>query len=206
MSTRLGDDRAQWIATFDRANFDGALRRCNGTQHLRQFVGDGKRHFSLGPQRFRRRNIGHRVLMLETALIDLKRSGKTENGFALLDRDDSTRGKTFPVAQSVDLIKNRAADVTRAQKIPVQRMDRTILGSRLRRRRKRLTKNLPAKNRSPTEILAMTTEEIAIEAFQCEKGDEIGEDSLHPARDISRIGWARHDALATRACVRVQIL
>lgn len=185
ISARLGNDGSQRIARFDGTNFDGPFGRGDGPERFRQFVGDRKRHLPFGQERFRRWNFGHFVLMLETAFVDLKRSRKAENGYAFLHRDDPARRKTFPVTQSVDLINNGPAHVSGAKEISVQRMDGAILGCRLRGRRKRLTEDLAAENRTPTEVLAMTTEKVTIEAFQCEKGDEIREDSLHSYCEIS---------------------
>ena len=203
-AVRRRGDRVQRIANLDGTDLDRALGGGDRAERRRQLIGDREREIELGPQRFRRRDLGHRVLVIEALLDTLKRCFEAEDRLAVLDGGDAPGGEARAVAQPVDLIEDRAADVAGAHEVSVQRMDGPVGGDGLGCCRCRLAEHLAAEDRAPAEVLAAPAKQIAIQSLETEEIDECGEDGLHgrvgTTRELSGVSRAA-DAAAADAAV-----
>jgi len=124
---------------------------------------------ALRAQRLRLGDLGHRVLVVEARLVGLERRLEAEDRLALLDRDDAPGGEALAVAQAIDLVDDRAADIAGAHEVAVQRVDDPPAADGLRRRGQRLSDHLPAEDRTPAEILAAAAEQVAVDALEAEQ-------------------------------------
>ncbi len=78
-------------------------------------------------------HLGHGELVLEADLVGVEARLHVVDRPAVLDRDDSPRGETAPVADAVDLVEDGGRGVTRSQEVGVQRVDATAFDGASRR-------------------------------------------------------------------------
>ena len=66
-----------------------------------------------------------------------------------------------------------------AEEIGVERVGVALGGDGLDGGGERLAEDLPAEDRAPAEVLAAAAEQVAVEAFEAEQRDQVGEEALH---------------------------
>jgi len=107
---------------FDRTQFDRAVGFVVAADEFRHLAEDRLLGHLLGGELFRRRHIGHLVLMVERGFfIDMERHHDREDRIAVLDRGDPSGRIALAVAQPFDLVDDRdlrVAGRTRATNIP----------------------------------------------------------------------------------------
>ena len=117
--------------------------------------------------------------MLEPRLLDLKRSGEREDGFALLHRGHAACREAPPVAQAVDLVDDGPIELACPNEVAVRGMNGAVRGHRLRRGRESLSEDLAAEDCSPPEDVAGATKEIPVDTLEGQQIDEILEERMH---------------------------
>ncbi len=133
--------RAQVVPQIHRAQLDRARPLPVAAHALGRVLQIGGLQIGLARQLLRRRDVGHRHLVVEAALLDLERGGHGEDRLAMLDGDDAAGGEALAVADAVDLVDDRHRGIAGAHEIGVQGMD----GAAARRCGRRR----PAPGRSP---------------------------------------------------------
>ena len=186
----LGGER---IEAVDGADLDGLVARRLLAQGRRDPVGVAPRQLDLGLEAVGPGRRGHLGLVIEPLFADLERRGHGEDGVPALHGHDPPRGEALAVADAVDLVDDGLARVARAQEVAVHRVDGPIVRDRLLRRRERLAEDLTAEDVAPPEVLALSAEEVLLDAFEPEEVEELGQDGGH-ARIVARPSSTRESS------------
>ena len=121
-------------------------------------------------QRFRGRNIGgHRHLVVEPRLGDLKAGLQVEDCPAMLNGHHTTGGETLAVADAVDLVQDRQAGVAGPEKVGVQRVHMAIGFHCACGSNEGLAGDLAAEHALAVLVGRDSTEEVHLDRFQIEQ-------------------------------------
>jgi hypothetical protein len=132
-------------------------------------------------QIFRRRYVGHRVLMLESAFRFLERGHHRQDRLAALDRLYTTGAEAAAIADAIDVVDNRLDHVARAQEVGVQGM-RGLAVHGTGCRDQRLADDLSAEHAFAAEIARLSAEQVFLELFEVEQVYEVLQDAVHDGR------------------------
>ena len=138
---------------------------------LRHLIRDGKAQLALRLKRFRRRHLGHRVLVVQAVLGRLERGGHRQDRLTLLHRHHPARREALAVEVARHLVHDREILVARPHEIGVKRM-RILALDRSLRRLQRLRDHLSAEHPPAATRLAGAAIQIGIEHLDVEQRDE----------------------------------
>jgi hypothetical protein len=164
-----------------RPHLEGALGERALPQDPRQAVELRRQQRLLALERLGIRGVGHLVGVIESRLGDLKRRGEVEDRLPLLQGHDAAGRERTAVADAVDVVHDRPSHVARAEKVGVNGVGDAVGRDREGGRRQRLPQDLPAVDRAPAEILALAAEQVLLDAFEGQQGDELFENARHTA-------------------------
>ncbi len=158
---------------LDRPQFDRPLalviaphRIGHGRQHVLA-------HLGFVGQRFRRRHVGHRRLVIEPGLVGVERDQHGEDGMAVLARGDAAGGEALAVADRVDVVDDRHLGVARQDEIGVHGMRRARGVDRAHGGDQRLPDHLAAEHALPAGLRRAAAEQVHVERLEIENGEQI---------------------------------
>ncbi|MGY4354676.1 hypothetical protein ACVW0J_001169 [Bradyrhizobium sp. i1.7.7] len=160
-------------AELDRAQLDRTIGLVVAADELRHLLEHRLLRHLLRRQLFRRRHVGHLVLMIERALlVGVERHHDREDRVAVLDRGDAAGRIALAVAQALDLVDDRDLRIARQDEIAMQRMRQPAL-DRAAGRNHRLPDHLAAEHPLPARLRAVAAEQIHLELFEVENRDQV---------------------------------
>ncbi len=116
---------------------------------------------------------GRRILVVEPALVDLKRGGQVEDRPAPLDRHHPAGGEAFAVADAVDVVDDGPLDIARPQKIGVQAVGPALRRHGLVGGGERLAEHLAAVDVAEPQVLALAAENVLLDRLELEQGQQL---------------------------------
>ncbi len=135
----------------------------------RDLVGDPVRQLQLGSEASGAGHAGCRVLVFKPRLVDLKRGRQVENRPALLNGHDPAGGEALAVADAIDVVDDRPADIPRPEKIGMQAVGRALRRHGLVGGRQRLPQYLSAVDVAEAEILALAAKDVLLDLLQLQQ-------------------------------------
>ena len=121
---------------------------------------------------FRRGHLGHGVLVLETAFIDLERGGQHQDGLIRLGSHHPAHRKRMPIAHPLDVVVDRSARITTADEVGVQGMG-VALSTGVARRHQRLAQDMPAKQVAKPQVQALAHKMVHTGGLQNEQIEQL---------------------------------
>ncbi len=167
------------VVGADRADLDGLGAEELVTHPLGQQVDIALGQLQLARQVLRSRYVGHGDLVLEAALVLLEGRAAGEDLLALLDRRDPAGAEAAAVAHPLHRVDHRQAGVAGAQEVAMQRVHMALRLHRLARRRQRLAQHLAAEQLAEAEVLADAAEQVLLDGFEAQQGDQFVEHLGH---------------------------
>ena len=118
------------------------------------------------------RHIRHRQLVVEAGLRLVERAAHREDRPAVLDRLDAARGEAAAVADALDIVNDGPRGIAGQQEIAVQRVHRAAGIYGARRCHQRLPQHLAAEDALPAFVAAGAAEQVVLQRFEVEGGEE----------------------------------
>ncbi|MGY4366733.1 hypothetical protein ACVW1A_002798 [Bradyrhizobium sp. LB1.3] len=173
MDAAVLDLLSEIAAELDRAQLDRTVGFIVAADELRHLLEHRLLRHLLRGQLFRRRHVGHLVLVVERALLlGMERHHDREDRVAVLDRGDAARRVALAVAQALDLVDDRDLRIARQDEIAVQRMRQPALHGAAGRNH-RLSDHLAAEHPLPAGLGAVAAEQVHLELFEVEDRNEV---------------------------------
>jgi hypothetical protein len=177
VSDGRADDGEQGVLHLDRAELDGALRERALAQGLGQQHRPRTCRLCVGREILGPGHVGRRgVLVIEALLGHLEGARQAEDGVPRLYGHHPPRDEAATIADAVDLVHDGLVGVALAEEVAVQRVYVSIFRYSLCCRRERLPHDLSPEHRAPTEILALTPEQVHLDGLEAKQLDELGQD------------------------------
>ena len=167
--------RLERIDRVDVADLDGLVAQDLLPDTRGDVVGQFSGGFYLRLQPVGSLDLGHVVLVVETRLVDLERSGHGENGPAFLHGHHPPGGEAFPVPDAVHGVGNRFFGVAGPHEITMQAVGLPSVGNGLGGGGQRLTQHLATEYAAEAQVLALAAEDIFFDFFQFEQFQEFFE-------------------------------
>ena len=123
---------------------------------------------------------GHRRLVVLPWLVHVEAGLQVEDGPAVLDGDDAAGGEALAVADAVHLVEDRHGGVAWPQEVGVEGVDQPAGLHRAGGRHQRLAGHLPAEDPLAVLVGRDAAEDVDLDRFEVEQGDEVVEGAHGP--------------------------
>ncbi len=179
MDAAVLDLLAEITPELDRAQLDRAIGFVIAADEFRHLAEHRLLYNLLGAEFFRRRHVGHLVLMVErTFFLDMKRHHDRKDRLAVLDRGDAAGRIALAVAKPLDFIDDRNLRIAGEDKIAVQRMRQPAFDGAARRHH-RLSDHLSAEHPLPAGLRAVAAKQVNLERLEIEDGNQVNQPFGH---------------------------